>query len=145
FHPEVVHTENGNKILENFSKYVSKAKGDWTMTNFVKSAIEEIRNKVREEKILCAVSGGIDSTTLAVLLSRAVKDNLHCIFVNNGLLRLNEEKSVPELFKKYLKINLTSIDASKEFLVRLKGISDPESKRKIIGSEFAKVFVKVAE
>jgi GMP synthase (glutamine-hydrolysing) len=145
FHPEVVHTENGNKILENFSKYVSKANGDWTMTNFVKSAIEEIRNKVREEKILCAVSGGIDSTTLAVLLSRAVKDNLHCIFVNNGLLRLNEEKSVPELFKKYLKINLTSIDASKEFLVRLKGISDPESKRKIIGSEFAKVFVKVAE
>lgn len=145
FHPEVVHTENGNRILENFSKYISKAKGDWTMTNFVESAIEEIQNKVGEEKILCAVSGGIDSTTLAVLLHTAVKDNLHCIFVNNGLLRLHEEKIVPELFNHHLKINLTSIDASKEFLARLKGIRDPESKRKIIGSEFAKVFLQVTE
>jgi GMP synthase (glutamine-hydrolysing) len=143
FHPEVSHTEEGNSILRNFSQSISNAKPDWTMQGFIDFSIKNIRNKVHDDRVLCAISGGIDSTTLAVLLNKAIGKNLTCVFVNNGLLRLNEEALVPELLNKHLDINTVSINAEERFLSRLKGISDPEQKRKIIGEEFAKVFSDV--
>ncbi|MGZ5484920.1 MAG: glutamine-hydrolyzing GMP synthase, partial [Nitrososphaeraceae archaeon] len=139
FHPEVVHTEGGFEILKNFSINISKAKPEWDMTNFVESTIENIKKKVGNDKILCAVSGGIDSTTVAVLLNHAVHDNLQCIFVNHGLLRYGEESMVMNLLTK-IGLNVTYIDASEKFLSKLKGITDPEEKRKIIGHEFINVF-----
>lgn len=145
FHPEVSHTEEGNRILKNFSHSISNAKPDWTMEGFVDFSIRDIRNKVQDDRVLCALSGGIDSTTLAVLLNKAISKNLTCVFVNNGLLRLNEESLVPELIKKHLGINTVTIDAEERFLSRLKGVGDPEQKRKIIGEEFAQVFLKVTK
>jgi GMP synthase (glutamine-hydrolysing) len=145
FHPEVSHTEEGNRILRNFSHSISNAKPDWTMEGFVDFSIRDIRNKVQDDRVLCALSGGIDSTTLAVLLNKAISKNLTCVFVNNGLLRLNEESLVPELIKKHLGINTVTIDAEERFLSRLKGVGDPEQKRKIIGEEFAQVFLKVTK
>ncbi|HEU4482806.1 MAG TPA: glutamine-hydrolyzing GMP synthase [Nitrososphaeraceae archaeon] len=139
FHPEVVHTERGFEILKNFSINISKAKPEWDMTNFVESTIENIKKRVGNDKILCAVSGGIDSTTLAVLLNRAVHDNLQCIFVNHGLLRYGEESMVMNLLTQ-IGLNVIYIDASEKFLNKLKGITDPEEKRKIIGHEFINVF-----
>jgi GMP synthase (glutamine-hydrolysing) len=145
FHPEVSHTEEGNRILRNFSHSISNAKPDWTMQGFIDFSIKDIRSKVHDDSVLCAISGGIDSTTLAVLLNKAISDNLTCVFVNNGLLRLNEESLVPELINKYLGIKTVSINAEKRFLSRLKGIDDPEQKRKIIGEEFAQVFLEVTK
>jgi GMP synthase (glutamine-hydrolysing) len=113
------------------------------MQGFIDFSIKDIRSKIHEDSVLCAISGGIDSTTLAVLLNKAIGKNLTCVFVNNGLLRLNEEALVPELIKKYLDINTVSINAEDLFLSKLKGISDPEQKRKIIGEEFAQVFLEV--
>jgi GMP synthase (glutamine-hydrolysing) len=139
FHPEVVHTENGFEILKNFSINISKAKPEWDMANFIESTIENIKKKVGSDKILCAVSGGIDSTTVAVLLNRAVHDNLQCIFVNHGLLRYGEESLVMNLLTQ-IGLNVTYIDASEKFLNKLKGITDPEEKRRIIGHEFINVF-----
>jgi GMP synthase (glutamine-hydrolysing) len=145
FHPEVAHTEKGNEILNNFSHVISEAKSDWNMSNFIEKAIENIKLKVGEEKVLCAVSGGIDSTTTAVLIHKAIKENLTCIFVNHGLLRENEENIVKELFNDKLGITVKYIEAQDRFLQKLKGISDPEDKRKIIGEEFARVFTDFAE
>ncbi len=145
FHPEVSHTEEGNRILRNFSHSISNAKPDWTMQGFIYFIIKDIRSKVHDDRVLCAISGGIDSTTLAVLLNKAISSNLTCVFVNNGLLRLNEESLVPELINKYLGIKTVSINAEKRFLSRLKGIEDPEQKRKIIGEEFAQVFLDVTK
>ncbi len=145
FHPEVAHTENGVEILNNFSHIISKAKSEWTMSNFVEGAIENIKNKVGNEKVLCAVSGGIDSTTAAVLIHNAIKDNLTCIFVNHGLLREDEENKVKELFTEKLGINVKYIEAQERFLNKLNGVYDPEDKRKIIGEEFAKVFTEFAQ
>ncbi len=145
FHPEVAHTEKGNEILNNFSHVISEAKSDWNMSNFIENAIENIKLKVGEEKVLCAVSGGIDSTTTAVLIHKAIKDNLTCIFVNHGLLRENEENIVKELFNDKLGITVKYVEAQDRFLQKLKGISDPEGKRKIIGEEFARVFTDFAE
>ena len=145
FHPEVSHTEEGNTILRNFSHSISNAKPDWTMESFVDFSLRDIRNKVQDDRVLCALSGGIDSTTLAVLLNKAISKNLTCVFVNNGLLRLNEESLVPELIKKHLGINTVTIDAEERFLSKLKGVGDPEQKRKIIGEEFAQVFLKVTK
>jgi GMP synthase (glutamine-hydrolysing) len=144
FHPEVVHTEKGIDILKNFSQNISMAKADWNMENFIDVAIKDIRKHVKNEKVLCAVSGGIDSTTVAALLHRAIGDSLHCVFVNHGLLRKDEENLVSKLFKEHLGIQVIYIDAEKQFLQKLKGIKDPEKKRKIIGEEFANVFVDVA-
>jgi GMP synthase (glutamine-hydrolysing) len=115
------------------------------MQGFIDSSIKDIRSKVHDDSVLCAISGGIDSTTLAILLNKAISDNLTCVFVNNGLLRLNEESQVPELINKYLGIKTVSINAEQRFLSRLKGIEDPEQKRKIIGEEFAQVFLEVTK
>ncbi len=145
FHPEVAHTEKGSTILSNFSTEVCKAKSQWNMSNFIENSIEEIKDKVKDEKVLCAVSGGIDSTTTAVLLHRALGKNLTCVFVNHGLLREDEEYIVQRLFKEKLGISIQYIEAKERFLQELKGISDPELKRKVIGLEFARVFTEFAE
>jgi GMP synthase (glutamine-hydrolysing) len=145
FHPEVAHTENGTQILNNFSQVISEAKSEWNINDFIENSIKEIKAKVGKEKVLCAVSGGIDSTTTAVLIHKAIKENLTCIFVNHGLLRDNEENIVRELFTEKLGISIKYIEAQERFLQKLKGISDPEEKRKIIGEEFARVFVEFAE
>jgi GMP synthase (glutamine-hydrolysing) len=143
FHPEVVHTEQGTEILKNFVLKVCGAKQDWTMEGFIDSAIERIA-KI-EGNVLCGVSGGIDSTVVALLIHKAIGDRLKCVFVNNGLLRLNEENEIERMFKNNFKINFTSVDASKIFLSKLKGIEDPEKKRMIIGEEFIHVFSNFAE
>ena len=143
FHPEVVHTENGNEILKNFVLKVCHANQDWTLERFVENSIENISKL--EGNILCGVSGGIDSTVTALLIHRAVKKRLKCIFVDNGLLRLNETKEIQDMFTKNFKVNFTKVDAQKQFLSKLKGVVDPEEKRKIIGEEFVKVFTKFAK
>jgi GMP synthase (glutamine-hydrolysing) len=143
FHPEVVHTENGNEILKNFVLKVCHANQDWTLERFIENSIENISKL--EGNILCGVSGGIDSTVTALLIHRAVKNRLKCIFVDNGLLRLNETKEIQDMFTKNFKVNFTKVDAQKQFLSKLKGVVDPEEKRKIIGEEFVKVFMKFAK
>ena len=143
FHPEVVHTEQGTKILKNFVLKVCKAKQDWTMKGFIDTAIEKI-SKI-EGNVLCGVSGGIDSTVVALLIHKAIGDRLKCVFVNNGLLRLNEETEIEEMFKNNFNVDFTSVNAVDNFLGKLKKIEDPEMKRKIIGEEFIKVFTEFAE
>ena len=143
FHPEVVHTENGNEILKNFVLKVCHANQDWTLERFVENSIEKISKL--EGNVLCGVSGGIDSTVTALLIHKAVKKRLKCIFVDNGLLRLNEAKEIEDMFTKNFKVDFTKIDTQKQFLSKLKGVIDPEEKRKIIGEEFVKVFTKFAK
>ena len=143
FHPEVIHTEQGTEILKNFVLKVCKAKQDWTMEGFIETAVEKI-SKV-EGNILCGVSGGIDSTVAALLIHKAVGDRLKCVFVNNGLLRLNEETEIEEMFKNNFQVNFTAVNAADEFLGKLKGIEDPEEKRKVVGGEFIQVFTEFAE
>ena len=140
FHPEVVHTPKGTEILKNFLFKISGCSGSWTMKSFIDRTIEDIRNRVKNEKVICALSGGVDSSVLAVLLNKAIGNNSICVFVNNGLLRKNEANIVIERFKKNYKINLKYVDATEHFLKRLKKITDPERKRKIIGNEFIHVF-----
>ena len=141
FHPEVVHTERGVQILKNFAQEISGAKPEWDMESFIETTIADIRKQVGNEKVLAAVSGGIDSTTVAALMHRAIGANLKCLFVNHGLLRQGEEDEVVELFKDHLGIDVIYRNAEKQFLGKLKGVADPEEKRKIIGEEFAMVFV----
>lgn len=143
FHPEVVHTEQGTEILKNFVLKVCRAKQDWTMEGFIDLEVEKL-SKI-DGNVLCGVSGGIDSTVAALLIHKAIGDRLKCVFVNNGLLRLNEENEIEEMFKNNFKLNFTSIDASNSFLSKLKGENDPEKKRKIVGEEFISVFTKFAE
>jgi GMP synthase (glutamine-hydrolysing) len=144
FHPEVLHTESGTEILRNFSFRISEAAPAWNMKDFLESSISEIRNKVGKDRVLCAVSGGIDSTTVAVMLHKAVGNNLRCVFVNHGLLRGGEEELVVQSFEQVLNIPLIVVNASEQFTTRLSGIKDPEEKRMIIGEEFARVFSDVA-
>ncbi len=139
FHPEVIHTNLGKEILSNFLFKIAKCQGSWTPRSFVETAIKDIRDKVGDSHIICALSGGVDSAVAALIIQRAIWDKLHCIFVDTGLLRLNEAKEVVETFKD-LGLNLTHIDAGKRFLHKLHGIEDPEMKRKIIGEEFIRVF-----
>ncbi len=141
FHPEVVHTKNGKMILENFSVDICKAKQNWTPESYIKTTVEDIKNRVGSERVLCGVSGGVDSTVAAVLISKAVGDRLTCVFVDNGLLRMDEDRKVMEMFKK-MGIKVTLIRAAEEFLRRLKKVTDPEKKRKIIGNYFIEVFEK---
>jgi GMP synthase (glutamine-hydrolysing) len=143
FHPEVVHTEQGTEILKNFVLKVCKAKQDWTMEGFIDTAVEKI-SKI-EGNVLCGVSGGIDSTVVALLIHKAIRDRLKCVFVNNGLLRLNEEIEIDEMFKNNFGVNFTVVNAANEFLGKLKGVEDPEKKRKIVGEEFIRVFTEFAE
>jgi len=143
FHPEVVHTEKGRVVFDNFLNVCSADRG-WNMHSFMEHKIKEIRDTVGNRKVLCAISGGVDSSVVALLLNRAIGDRLIGVFVNNGLLRQKEAEFVLESFKK-LGVNVRYVDAEDLFLERLKGISDPEKKRKIIGHTFIEVFEKVAE
>ena len=144
FHPEVTHTKKGKILLKNFIFNICKAKKNWSLKHQKKTLIRNIKKQVGKEKIICALSGGVDSSVVAQLLNKAVGKQLRCIFVNTGLLRMNEEKQVINTFKKKLKINLTYVNAEKQFLSRLKNISDPEKKRKIIGNLFIKIFEEYA-
>jgi GMP synthase (glutamine-hydrolysing) len=145
FHPEVVHTERGVQILKNFAQEISGAKPEWDMESFIESTVKDIREQVGKEKVLAAVSGGIDSTVVAALMHRAIGDQLRCVFINHGLLRQDEETDVVKLFKEQMDIDLIYVNAEKQFLGKLKGVADPEKKRKIIGEEFANVFVDVVK
>jgi GMP synthase (glutamine-hydrolysing) len=140
FHPEVVHTPQGKTILSNFVKGVCGARGLWTPAAFIESAVEEIREKVGGARVLCALSGGVDSSVAAVLIHRAIGDQLHCMHIDNGLMRKDESAFVVGTFRDRYHIPLTAVDASAVFLNRLKGVVDPERKRKIIGSSFIGVF-----
>ncbi|MDH5665083.1 MAG: glutamine-hydrolyzing GMP synthase [Nitrosopumilus sp.] len=143
FHPEVVHTEQGTEILKNFVLKVCGARQDWTMEGFIDTAVEKI-SKI-DGNVLCGVSGGIDSTVVALLIHKAIGDRLKCVFVDNGLLRLNEEKEIEEMFKDNFKVDFTAVNAADAFLGKLKGVVDPERKRKIVGEEFIQVFTEFAK
>ena len=143
FHPEVVHTEQGTEILKNFVLKICKAKQEWTMEGFIEKTVKDI-SKI-DGNVLCAVSGGIDSTVAALLIHKAIGDRLKCIFVDNGLLRLDEENEIKEMFAKNFKVNFTKVDAKKQFLSKLKGVADPEKKREIVGEEFVRIFTEFAE
>jgi len=144
FHPEVIHTPGGRQILDNFIFTICNCHGLWTMKSFIDSNIEEIRKRVGKEKVICGLSGGVDSSVVALLLHRAIGSQLICVFVNNGVLRKNEAEEVQQLFGEKLKLNLRYVDASERFLNRLDGVTDPEKKRKIIGNEFIRVFEEEA-
>ncbi len=145
FHPEVVHTPAGVKIIHNFIYNICGCIPTWTMTSFIESSVSKIREVVGKKKVICALSGGVDSSVTAALVHRAVGDKLTCIFVDNGLLRKNEPEKIKETFKRYLHINLRYVDARKRFLKKLTGVKAPERKRKIIGREFIKVFEEEAK
>ena len=130
FHPEVTHTENGKIIISNFIFLICKIKKNWSSKNQKIKLIKEVKNQVGNDKVICALSGGVDSSVVAQLLNKAIGKKLYCIFVNTGLLRKNEEKQVIATFKKKLKINLIYVNAEKEFIKKLKNISDPEKKEK---------------
>ena len=136
FHPEVVHTAKGKEILSNFLFRVCGCTGDWKTGNFIEEKISEIRDIVGNQKVICALSGGVDSAVAAVLIQRAIGDKLHAVHIDNGLMRKDESKKVVEYFKNNFKMNLHHIDASDTFLKKLRGVTDPEKKRKIIGNTF---------
>lgn len=140
FHPEVNHTVEGQTMLRNFLYKVCGCKGDWIMSDFAKNSIEALKNKIGNGKVLCALSGGVDSSVAAVMLNKAVGKQLTCIFVDNGLLRKNEGDEVESLFRNQFDINFVRVDARDRFLGKLKGVTEPEKKRKIIGEEFIRVF-----
>jgi len=139
FHPEVYHSEQGTKLLKNFAKYICGCESTWNMGSFAKEQIAKIRAQVGDKKVLCGVSGGVDSSVVATLLAEAIGDKLVSVFVDNGLLRANEREQVEAMFKSR-GVPLITVDASEIFLSRLQGISDPERKRKIIGETFIEVF-----
>ena len=144
FHPEVVHTVHGKTILENFLYHICGCRGTWTPHNFVKSSIESIGQQVGGGKVICALSGGVDSAVTAALVHEAVGSQLTCIFVNNGLLRLEEPERVLDTFRRNLPLNLVHVDASERFVNRLSGVIDPEKKRSVVGEEFIRVFEEAA-
>ncbi|NSW85561.1 MAG: glutamine-hydrolyzing GMP synthase [Syntrophobacteraceae bacterium] len=144
FHPEVAHTPCGKDILENFLFRICRCRPTWTMKSFVESTIENVRERVGSDHVICALSGGVDSSVVAVLLHKAIGPQLHCIFVNNGLLRKGEAESVRRIFSDHFEIDLIYVDASNIFLERLRGVKDPESKRKIIGNLFVELFEQEA-
>ncbi|MDC1033456.1 glutamine-hydrolyzing GMP synthase [Candidatus Pelagibacter sp.] len=145
FHPEVTHTENGKKIFSNFIFLICKIKRNWSAKDQKIKLIKEIKEQVGTNKVICALSGGVDSSVVAQLLNKAIGKKLYCIFVNTGLLRKNEEIQVVKTFKKRLKINLIHVNAEKEFLKKLKDVSDPEKKRKIIGNLFIRIFERYSK
>lgn len=145
FHPENINTTSGNDILKNFLYKVAKAKGDWTISSFVSTMIQSLKEKIGDKKVLCAMSGGVDSAVAATLVHKAVGKQLTCIFVDHGLMRKYEADEVMNVFKEGLGMNLFKVDAEQRFLSKLAGITDPETKRKIIGSEFIRVFEDAAK
>jgi GMP synthase (glutamine-hydrolysing) len=150
FHPEVHHTRNGTEILRNFVFNICGARADWTPQHFIDSTIEQVKREVGSGRALCALSGGVDSSVAAVLVDRALRDKkgnsrLTCVFVNNGVLRKNEFEKVQKTLRDKLGLHLDAVDATARFLGKLKGVSDPEKKRKIIGNEFIKVFEREAK
>ena len=144
FHPEVVHTKEGKKMLANFLFDVCRCKKSWSMKSFIANAVEEIRRQVGDEKVMLGLSGGVDSSVAAVLLNKAIGKQLTCVFVDNGVLRAGEAERVIKMFKKHMQINLRFARAGKIFLKKLKGVTDPEKKRKIIGRTFIEVFDREA-
>jgi GMP synthase (glutamine-hydrolysing) len=144
FHPEVVHTPEGNRIFKNLLFRICGCEPSWTMTSFVRRTVRNVRETVGRERVICGLSGGVDSSVTAVLLHKAIGDQLSCIFVDNGLLRRGEAREVMDLFQNYYGMDLHLVDASAHFLRELKGVREPEEKRKIIGREFIRVFEKKA-
>lgn len=144
FHPEVMHTQEGEKMLRNFLYNVCKAKGDWTMGNFSQETIAKLKAEIGDKKVLCALSGGVDSAVAATLVHKACP-NLTCVYVDHGLMRKNETEEIVRVFRDEQKMNLIAVDAKDRFLEKLKGVTEPEAKRKIIGAEFIKVFEEEAK
>ena len=144
FHPEVAHTEYGKTIIDNFIHGICGCGSLWTPANFIEDTIKRLKNQIGSGKVICGLSGGVDSTVAAALVHRAVGDQLTCIFVDNGLMRLEEPERIKDTCTKYLKINLKYVDAADQFLSALENIVDPEEKRKIIGKEFIDVFEKTS-
>jgi GMP synthase (glutamine-hydrolysing) len=145
FHPEVAHTDDGDKIIRNFLFSVARLSPTWTMSSFVDSVLEEVPKRIGDDSVVCAISGGIDSTVVAVLLHKAIGKQLHCIFVNNGLLRMNEGEEVVAYLRNHFDLNLKYVEAQDLFLSRLQGVEDPERKRKIIGHTFIEIFEREAK
>jgi GMP synthase (glutamine-hydrolysing) len=144
FHPEVVHTSFGSQLIGNFLRDVCGCTGNWTTTSFVDQTVEEIRRQVGTGRVICALSGGVDSAVVAVLVHRAIGDQLTCIFVDNGLLRSGEPRRVVDTFERHLGMRLVHVDAADSFLGRLAGVTDPEEKRRIVGDEFIRIFAQEA-
>lgn len=145
FHPEVAHTDQGAQIINNFLFKVANLTPSWSMSSFVETAIADLKKQVGEDKVVLGLSGGIDSTVAAVMLHRAIGKNLHCIFVDNGLLRMGEREEVIGFLEEHFDLNVKCVDAAEEFLGKLKGVKDPEEKRKIIGYTFIDVFDREAK
>ena len=145
FHPEVVHTEEGTQMLKNFLFGVCRCEGGWSMGSYIDIAVERIREQVGPHKVICALSGGVDSSVAAVLVHRAIGDQLTCVFVDHGFLRLGEAEQVVDTFKNKFHMNLIHVDASKHFMSLLEGVTEPEKKRKIIGAEFIHTFQQEAD
>jgi len=144
FHPEVIHTVHGKKILRNFLFTICGCRPTWTMKSFIETAKNEIKAQTGKERVVCGISGGVDSSVTAVLVHKAIGNALTCIFVDNGLLRAGEAKKVEDTLRKSFHMNIRCVDASSRFLTRLRGVTDPERKRKIIGNEFIRVFEEEA-
>ena len=145
FHPEVVHTVNGAKMLHNFTHKIAGFKGDWTMASFKGEMITAIKDQVGDGKVICGLSGGVDSSVAAVLIHEAIGDQLTCVYVDTGMMRKGESDQVVSLFKEHYDMNLIHVDAGDEFLTLLEGVSDPERKRKIIGGTFIDIFEREAK
>ncbi len=144
FHPEVAHTQEGEKIIRNFLFNICKCKSKWTPNNFIQSKISEIKKLIGSSKVICALSGGVDSTVAAMLVKEAIGENLLCIHIDTGLMRKNESQTISKLFKENLKLNYVHLNESERFLIKLKEIVDPEQKRKIIGNLFIEIFEEEA-